>query len=175
MRKHDKTTHEFEDLTTPFLPEESAEQTMAVSIELRHKLNKVEQQVLAQYTAMAAYAQIAQQNVDNVRAEARADMDRSQATVIGLVEKLRAEMVARFTGADHRAAANGGLQSLSVDASARMGALEDKLAQMASALEIYARENAMLKSQLAGLFAERFNAEGWLSAPEANVAELTLH
>jgi uncharacterized phage infection (PIP) family protein YhgE len=159
MRKHDKTTGEFDEFTKTFLPEESEEQATAVAIELRHRLNKVEQQVQALYTSMAAYATIAQQNVDTARAEARADTDRAQATLIGLTEKLRNEMLARMSGADHRAAP---LATMASDGNDRMADLEDKLSTMASALEIYARENAALKEHVSTLMAERMAAEGWL-------------
>jgi hypothetical protein len=170
MRRSDKHHHEFDEFTKPFLPDESVESTVAVAIELRTKLLKVEQQVLAQYTAMASYATIAQQNVDACRAESRADLDRMQATLIGLLEKLRSEMLARLSGADHRAAP---MQSLTVDGATRLAALEDQVASMAGALEIYARENAELKSRLADMVERKLENEGWL-ASDASAGELSL-
>jgi hypothetical protein len=170
MRRSDKHHNQFDEFAKPFLPDESVESTVAVAIELRNKLVKVEQQVLAQYTAMASYATIAQQNVDHCRAESRADLDRMQATLIGLVEKLRSEMLARLSGADHRAAP---MQSLTVDGATRLAALEDQVASMAGALEIYARENAQLKSRLADVVERNLEHEGWL-ASDASAGELSL-
>jgi hypothetical protein len=170
MRRNEKQWSEFDELTKPFLPEETAESAVGVAIELRNKLTKIEQQVLAQYTAMASYATIAQQNVDAARAESRADLDRMQGTVIGLVEKLRAEMLARLSGADHRAAP---LQSLSTDGAARLSTLEDNMRAMAQVMEVYARENVALKARVAELTEAKLQEQGWL-VTDASDGELTL-
>jgi chromosome segregation ATPase len=170
VRKNEKYLAEIEEMAAAFLPTEEVDPLTSALNEIRTRVGKLEQQMMSQYTAMAAYATIAQQHTDNVRAEGRADLDRSQATVIGLVEKLRMEMLARFEGAETR---GGGLQALGVDASARLAALEDKLATMSSALEIYARENASLKSQLAAMTEQRLTADGWLLG-DPRAGELTL-
>ena len=77
MRRSEKKWMEYNELTTPFLTPDSDESVTSVAIELRDRMVKVEQQVLAQYTATAAYATLAQQGVDNARAEARSDLDLS--------------------------------------------------------------------------------------------------
>lgn len=47
--------------------------------------------VHSQFTTIAAHAEIARQQADFARAEARADMERTRETVIGLIEQVRAE------------------------------------------------------------------------------------
>ena len=81
MRRSEKSWMDFDELTKPFLAPDSDESVTSVAVELRDRMVKVEQQVLAQYTATAAYATLAQQGVDQARAESRADLDRSQSGV----------------------------------------------------------------------------------------------
>ena len=103
MRRNDKSWMELDELLEPFLPAKSAETGTAVAVEFRNRLVKLEQQVMAQYTAMAAYATIAKQDVEAARAEV-VDLDRSQATLIGLIEKLRNEVNTRLDGLERRTA-----------------------------------------------------------------------
>jgi hypothetical protein len=98
MRRNDKSWMELDELLEPFLPAEHEQTGTAVAVEFRNRLVKLEQQVMSQYTAMAAYATIAKTDSEAVKVEARADLDRSQATVIGLIEKLRNEVNTRLDG-----------------------------------------------------------------------------
>lgn len=158
MRRNDKSWAELDELLEPFLPEESAETASATAIEFRKRLVKVEQQVMSQYTSMAAYATIAKQDFESGRAEGRADLDRSQATLIGLLEKLRNEVNTRLDGLERRSA--GG--DLSGDAGSRLGRLEVELAAATSALQQLLEENNELRSQVAELVAQRMHEQGWL-------------
>ena len=63
MRRNDKSWTDLDELLEPFLPEEHAETGTAVAVEFRNRLVKLEQQVLAQYTSMAAYATIAKNDM----------------------------------------------------------------------------------------------------------------
>ena len=56
MRRNDKSWMELDELLEPFLPAEHAETGTAVAVEFRNRLVKLEQQVMSQYSAMAAYA-----------------------------------------------------------------------------------------------------------------------
>ena len=69
MRRNDKSWAELDELLEPFLPEEAAETASATAVEFRMRLVKVEQQVMSQYTSMAAYATIAKQDFESGRAE----------------------------------------------------------------------------------------------------------
>jgi cell division septum initiation protein DivIVA len=158
MRRNEKSWEELDELLEPFLPEEHIETAAATSVEFRNRLVKLEQQVLSQYTAMAAYATIAKQDTDHVRAEARADLDRSQSTVIGLIEKLRNEMNLRLDRLELRI----GASDMTADGATRLSGVEQHLAAMASALEQCIRENQELRAQVASLVEHRMNEQGWL-------------
>ena len=101
MRRRDKSWMDFDELTKPFLAPDSPESATTVAVELHDRMVKVEQQVLAQYTATAAYATLAQQGAEQVRAEARADLDRVQSTALGLIDKLRVVVNNRLPGIQH--------------------------------------------------------------------------
>lgn len=170
MRRNDKSWTDLDELLEPFLPEEHAETGTAVAVEFRNRLVKLEQQVLAQYTSMAAYATIAKNDVESARAEGRSDLDRSQATLIGLLEKLRNEVNTRLDGIERRSA--GG--DLSGDAGARLSRLEHELSTATTALQQCLQENNELRSQVSELIEHRMHEQGWLVSSGTTVA-LSLH
>ena len=165
MRRNEKSWTELDELLEPFLPDEAAENASTVAVELRNRLVKLEQQVMSQYTSMAAYATIARQDVESTRAESRSDLDRSQATLIGLLEKLRSEVSIRLDGLERRSSGGG----LSGDADSRLGRLEEQLASALEALQLCVRENQELRGQVAELVEHRMREQGWLvsGAPQA--------
>jgi hypothetical protein len=166
MRRNEKSWMEFDELLEPFLPAEHNETGAVVAVEFRNRLVKLEQQVLSQYTSMAAYATIAKQDVEAVKVEARADLDRSQATVIGLTEKLRNEINGRLDGLERRS--DGG--DLSADDVSRLANVERDLASALTALGQCLEENKELRTQVAGLVEQRMQEQGWLvssGTPEA--------
>ncbi len=59
--------------------------------ELRRRVESVEQQISSQFTSMAAYAQIAQEQIELVRSEAHHATERSERRVTGLIERERAD------------------------------------------------------------------------------------
>jgi hypothetical protein len=85
--KQDRKWMGTEEVDVPFFDPDAPETVATVAGELRERMLTVEQKVLAQYAASAAYATIAQQNVDTARAEARADLDRMERRLTNLVEQ----------------------------------------------------------------------------------------
>lgn len=140
--------------------DDGAESTVVT--ELRDRVTKVEQQVLAQYTATAAYATLAHQNVETARAEARADLDRAQATLIGLMDRLRTELSNRMDGIDGRPGTPS--TSLQLDAASRLAMVEDRLTSVISALEATVKENIVLRQQVDELLQAKMRQDGWLVA-----------
>ena len=59
--------------------------------ELRVAVADLSGRLHAQFTTIAAHAEIAREQADFARQEARADLDRTRDTLIGLIEQLRAE------------------------------------------------------------------------------------
>ena len=170
MRRNDKSWMELDELLEPFLPAEHAETGTAVAVEFRNRLVKLEQQVMSQYTSMAMYATIAKQDSEAVKVEARADLDRSQATVIGLTEKLRNEVNTRLDGLERRSGAG----DLSEDGVSRLTKLERDLSAATAALHQCLQENEELRTQVAALVDHRMKQDGWLVSSGGTEA-LSLH
>lgn len=172
LRKTDKSWMEQGDeLAMPFLDPESNESATSVAVELRDRMVKVEQQVLAQYTATAAYATLAQQGVETARAEARADLDRTQATLIGLIDRLRTELTNRMDGVEARPSLPS--TSLALDAASRLAMVEDRLSAMVGALESCVRDNIVLRQQVDELLQRQMQHDGWLVS-SGSASELSL-
>jgi hypothetical protein len=161
MRRTEKTWMDYDELTKPFLDPESDEASASVAVELRERMTKVEQQVLAQYTATAAYATLAQQGVETARTEARSDLDRTQATVIGLIDRLRTEVMNKVDGLETRPSISAGA-AVSLDVTARFSVLEERMHAMIGALEDCVRENLLLRRQVDELLQQKMQQEGWL-------------
>lgn len=88
-----------------FLGDEEELDQQAMLAELRDRVVSVEQQLHSQFTSMAAYAQIAQEQVELVRAEAKAHTERTEERLIELIERERADRIEALTG---RAPVRGG-------------------------------------------------------------------
>ena len=158
MRRNDKSWMELDELLEPFLPAEHEQTGAVVAVEFRNRLVKLEQQVMSQYTSMAAYATIAKTDSEAVKTEARADLDRSQSTVIGLIEKLRNEVNTRLDGLERRTTAG----DLSPDGASRLSKLEQALESTTAALQQCLQENQELRAQVATLVEHRMQEQGWL-------------
>ncbi len=150
-----------DEIVVPFLDPESSENTTSVALELRERLLKVEEQVLGQYSSTAAYATLAQQAVEQARGEARADHERLQATIIGLLDRLRVEMNSRIDALEARPAQSGGVP-VATDAAARIAELETKVDVVITALHAFGQENVRLRQRVDELLAEKMRTEGWL-------------
>ena len=161
-----------DETVVPFLDPESSESSTSVVVELRARLVKVEEQVLGQYSSTAAYATLAQQGADQARAEARADHERLQNTIIGLLDRLRIEMNGRLDELESRPAQ--GASSLTPDATARLTDLEERVNVLLNALHAFGQENVRLRKQVDELLARQMQTDGWL-ASSGSASELALH
>lgn len=177
MRRSEKNWMAYDQASKPFLAPDSDEATNSVAAELRDRMAKVEQQVLAQYTATAAYATLGQQAVEEARAESRADLDRSQATIIGLLDRLRTDINNRFDGleAGRGFAASGAAGTgAGGGADARLAAMEDRINGLIRALEGSVHENMQLRQQIEELQQRFMQKDGWLVA-NGGPSDLSLH
>ena len=151
-----------------FFPNEAAHEMRAVGNDLRERIAKLETQVMAQYTSMAAYATIAQNATENMRAELRSDIDRSQSTTIGLVERVRRECADSITGIQARTGDGDGSDA------ARLDSLENRFESLAAALQSSIEAQGTLAEQITLLLEEKMHREGWLVA-NGNADDLRLH
>ncbi len=65
---------------------------------LRDRVEQVESQLASQFTSLAAYAQIAQEQVELVRSESKAAVERTEERVVSLIERERTDRIATVTG-----------------------------------------------------------------------------
>jgi len=136
-----------------FLPAEAQQQAQAAAVDTRERLTKLEEQLMSQYTSMATYAQIAQQAVNTVRAEARADLDREKATVISLIERVRSECTGDVAVASMSAPAAPDVSLL-----ARMALLEDNFERLSYQFGQVLRSQEELANSIAMMFEHQLRA-----------------
>ncbi|MEM8621341.1 MAG: hypothetical protein AAGF73_16630 [Actinomycetota bacterium] len=91
--KHD-TALDVEDI----LGDEQAAEDMARVDALRNRVEQVESQLASQFTSLAAYAQIAQEQVELVRSEAKANGEQCEHRLTTLIERERNDRIASVTG-----------------------------------------------------------------------------
>jgi hypothetical protein len=140
--------HDIDDITgdtlqaTPgdefFGDEAAATNTIHVN-ELRDRVAQVESQITSQFTSLATYAQIAQEQVELARSEAKAATERSEQRVTSLIERERADRISSYTGTAPAGSAP--------DVSARIDAVEHSIAQIRKGLdECLARQKALAEA-----------------------------
>ena len=122
--------------------------------QLHQRVTQVEQQISSQFTSLAAYAQIAQEQVELVRSEAQHSTERSEQRVIGLIERERA---------DRMDAAPGG----GTGVTARLDALDAQVAEIRDGLQQCLSNQKALADAITDLFASE---SGVPAAPAAPIA-----
>ncbi len=71
------------------LGDEAVAELLTTLEQLRAEVTDLKARVDSQFTTIAAHAEIARQQAEFARQEARADLDRSRETLIGLIEQVR--------------------------------------------------------------------------------------
>ena len=71
------------------LGDEAVAELLTTVEQLRAEVADLKARVDSQFTTIAAHAEIARQQAEFAREEARADLDRSRETLIGLIEQVR--------------------------------------------------------------------------------------
>ena len=95
--------------------------------ELQHRVEQVEAQISSQFTSLATYAQIAQEQVELARSEAKAATERSEQRITSLIERERADRISSFTGQAPAGSAP--------DVAARLDAVEHSVALLRRGLD----------------------------------------
>lgn len=153
MRRKSDMWQELDEHGGSFLPEVGVQENQSAMAKLGDRLDKVEQQLLSQYTSIAAYAQIAQQSVDAARAEGRADLDREKTTLVSLAERVRSERSAE-----------------PAETLARVTNLEDRFDQLSQLFTQCLRNQEELARSIATLLEVQMRDPGWISAGDSTVA-----
>jgi hypothetical protein len=108
-----------------FGDEEAAAEAVQVA-DLHERIEQVESQVNSQFTSLAAYAQIAQEQIELARSEATATTERAEHRLTTLIERERTDRV--LAGA-------GGTENLAPEVAERLDALESSIAEIKQGLE----------------------------------------
>ena len=109
-----------------FFGDEAAAENSVEIHDLRDRVEQAESQINSQFTSLATYAQIAQEQVELARSEARAATERSEQRLTSLIERERADRITAFTGE----APEG-----SPDIASRLDALEHSVAHIQKGLD----------------------------------------
>lgn len=121
-----------------FFGNEEAAAHIAEVDELDERIALVETQVASQFTSLATYSKIAQEQTELVRAEARHDTERSTERVIALVDQERADRLAAPSGSG-------------IDA--RLDAIDAHIAEMNSMVQQCLASQQALLDAVSGLVA----------------------
>ena len=159
----------FKDFTdgdgAPFLPGEGEQAATAAAMQTRERLAMVEEQLKSQFTSIAAYAQISQHAVETARAESRADLDREKATILGLLERLRDEVLNNgprtVLAPPSGPAAPITEPALDVSALARIALLEDRFERLSDQFTQVLKSQEALADSIAFMFEHQMRASGW--------------
>jgi hypothetical protein len=110
-----------------FFGDETAAEAIVEVHDLQHRVEQVEAQINSQFTSLATYAQIAQEQVEMARAEAKSATERSEQRLTSLIERERTDRIMSFTGEAPAGSAP--------DVTARLDALEHSVAQIRKGLD----------------------------------------
>ena len=124
--------------------------------DLRERVEQVESQINSQFTSLATYAQIAQEQVELARSEARAATERSEQRVTSLIERERADRITAFTGE----APEG-----SPDIASRLDALEQSVARIQKGLDESRQQQKDLATAITAMF-DRLTATANIASSE---------
>ena len=127
-----------------FFGDEAAAEAVVEVHELQYRVQQVESQINSQFTSLATYAQIAQEQVEVARSEARALTERSEQRLTSLIERERADRISSYTGV-----APGGSAP---DVTARLDALEHSVAQIRKGLDECLHRQKALAEAIATMF-----------------------
>jgi hypothetical protein len=81
-----------------FFGDESAAENSLGIHDLRNRVQQVESKINSQFTSLATYAQIAQDQVEFAQAEAKAAIERSEQRLTSVIERERADRIESHTG-----------------------------------------------------------------------------
>lgn len=156
-----------------FLPGEDQQAMQTVAADVQARLTALEQQLQSQFTSMATYHQIAVRATETVRAEARADLDREKATLVGLVERVRDECAGdtpRIVVAPVVAPTAAPEPSIDTSVLTRIELLEDRFEALGRQVALCLRSQEELANSIAFMFEQQMRAAGYA----ANCADVSV-
>jgi hypothetical protein len=147
---HDPDTLDTSTLDEFFGDGSAAENTVEIH-ELRERVEHVEAQISSQFTSLATYAQIAQEQVELARSEAKAATERSEQRLTSLIERERADRITSFTGVTRDGAPQVSPDNSS-EATSRLDALEESVARLTKGLDQCRQQQKDLAHAITAMF-----------------------
>jgi hypothetical protein len=141
-----------------FFGDEAAAEAIVELHELQTRVEHVESQIASQFTSLATYAQIAQEQVEIARAEAKAHVERSEQRLTSLIERERAD---RLSGADPVPARGAVHEDFS-----RLDLLEGAVSELRAGLDECIKRQRALADAITTMFE-------WLSSPRPGLPDAT--
>lgn len=127
------------------LGDEAAAELLTTVEQLRTEMAELKARVDSQFTTIAAHAEIARQQTEFARDEARADLERSRDTLIGLIEQVR------NTDTEHHVPGNPPGPS-GETTNERIGQVEQRIDELTTTVErCFARQNELADTMAAFL------------------------
>jgi hypothetical protein len=139
---HDTDTLDARTLDEFFGDEAAAENSVEIH-ELRDRVEQVEAQISSQFTSLATYAQIAQEQVELARSEAKAATERSEQRLTSLIERERTDRITATTGV---------APGSSHDITARLDALEQSIVRIQKSLDESRQQQKHLALAITAMF-----------------------
>lgn len=138
------------DPSSEFFGDEDAVEEAALVDHLRDRVEHVEQQLSSQFTSLAAYAQIAQEQIETARAEAKHTSERTERRLIELVERERADRLEALGHSPANGHPSTGWSAPGADD--RLDALERSVAQIQHGLNDCLSRQKALADAITALF-----------------------
>ncbi len=127
------------------LGDEAVAELLTTVEQLRTEMSELKARVDSQFTTIAAHAEIARQQTEFARDEARSDLERSRETLIGLIEQVR------NPDPDHHVPGNPPGPSTEL-ANERVGTVERRIDELTTTVErCFARQNELADTMAAFL------------------------
>jgi hypothetical protein len=130
-----------------FFGDEAAAENSVEIHDLRDRVQQVEAQISSQFTSLATYAQIAQEQVELARSEAKAATERSEQRLTSLIERERADRISSYTG--ETPAGHG---AVAPDFTDRLDALEQSVAEIHTGLDRCLEQQQALAHAITSMF-----------------------
>jgi|TARA_R110002110_G_scaffold161212_8_gene359940 hypothetical protein len=122
---------------------------------LRDRMGQAEQQIHSQFTSMATYAQIAQEQIELVRAESKSETVRAESRLTQLIERERTDRMSATGDAP-------GVGGLPTDIDARLNMLEEAV----EVIKVGISDCLIRQTALADAITSQFEPQPNSSAPQ---------
>jgi hypothetical protein len=154
-----KTKDVIDDEFRDFFGDEAATDHSTQLDTLRDRVQQAEQQIHSQFTSMAAYAQIAQEQIELARAESKSETVRTESRLTALIERERTD----------RLAVTGDAPSVPSDIDTRLTTLEEAVEVIKVGINDCLSRQKALADAITTLFEPQHNGQAQQTFPPPTI------